>query len=95
MAAIEALGAGLPMVALPIGGFPEIVEPWVEGLFWTETYPEGAARLLTWLLEAEPAGAKTAAEASASCERELAPEVLGPVLLDFVGISPARTLATR
>ena len=97
MAVIEALAAGLPVVAVPVGGFPEIVEPGVEGLFWTETDPLKSARLLIGLLEDEPARARMAAKARARFERELAPDVVGPMLLDFVvdAISPARQHAIR
>lgn len=84
MAAIEALAAGLPVVAAPVGGFPEIVEPGVEGLFWSLADPEGAANILVRLLEDEPAREKMAAAARARFERQLAAEAAGPRLLDFL-----------
>ena len=45
-AIIEALGAGLPIVAGPFGGVPELFEPGVEGVLWPLDDPEEAARVL-------------------------------------------------
>jgi len=95
LAPIEALAAGLPVVAVPVGGLPEVIDPGVEGLFWSPTDPCGAARLLIGLLEDEGARARMSAAARVRFERELAADVVGPRLLDFLFATPARALSAE
>ena len=48
---IEALAAGLPVAAPPVGGVPEIYRHGVEGLYWSLDDPEAAAGALIAVLE--------------------------------------------
>ena len=48
---IEALAAGVPVIAAPVGGITEIYRSGVEGLFWPLDDPQQAARRLSDLLE--------------------------------------------
>ena len=64
LAIIEALAAGLPVVAGRIGGIPEIIEEGVEGRFWPLDDPARAVDELLGLLDDESArqGAAEAAK---------------------------------
>jgi len=48
---IEALAAGLPVLAAPVGGVPEIVSDGIEGLYWDLSDPAAGARKLVDLIE--------------------------------------------
>ena len=48
---IEALAAGLPVLAAPVGGVAEIVTDGTEGLYWDLNDPAAGARKLASLLE--------------------------------------------
>jgi glycosyltransferase involved in cell wall biosynthesis len=65
MALIEALAAGIPVAAAPVGGISEIFSDGVEGISWSLDDPDAAAEALIRLLDDEPryhATAKAAAE---------------------------------
>jgi glycosyltransferase involved in cell wall biosynthesis len=55
LALIEALAAGLPIVAAPEGGVPELLTDGLEGRFWPLDDPVAAARILIGFLEDEHA----------------------------------------
>jgi len=84
LAPIEALAAGLPVVAAPVGGFAEMVDPGVEGLFWSVDDAGGAARLLVGLLEDRARLARMSAAARARFTRGLDAAVVAPRLFDFL-----------
>jgi glycosyltransferase involved in cell wall biosynthesis len=84
IAPIEALAAGLPVLAVPTGGLPEIVDPGVEGLFWSAADPVSAARKMVDLLEDGPLLNRMARAARARFDRELAADVVGPQVVRFV-----------
>lgn len=48
---VEALAAGLPVFAAPVGGVPEVFDDGVEGRYWSLDNPREAAERLTELLE--------------------------------------------
>ncbi len=50
---IEALAAGLPILAAPVGGVPEIVSDGEEGYYWDLDDPAAGARKLVSVLEDE------------------------------------------
>ena len=62
-AVIEAMAAGLPIVAGATGGIPEMVDDGVEGRFWPLDDADAAARILIDLLDDEPRRASSAAAA--------------------------------
>jgi len=89
---IEAMSVGLPVIAAPVGGIPEIVKPGVTGTFWSLDDEAEAARRLIMTLET-PDLARRLGEAARKRFQDLytASEV-APRLLEFLlsGASPAR-----
>ncbi len=63
LALIEAMAAGVPVVAPPVGGIPTLFDDAVEGRFWDLGDPDGAAGVLIELLDDEPARARMGAAA--------------------------------
>jgi len=59
----EALAAGRPIFAAPVGGIPEMFYDGVEGRHWNLEDPCGAAKLLAGLLN-DPVSYSTAADAA-------------------------------
>ena len=55
LAIIEAMAAGLPVVAADVGGIAELCDDGVEGRFWPLDDPAQAAAILLDLLDNEPA----------------------------------------
>ncbi len=60
---IEALAAGRPVVAAPVGGVPEVYRHGIEGFYWSLSDPEAAAEALTSILEDGALYSKLAAAA--------------------------------
>ena len=60
---VEALAAGLPVFAAPVGGVPEVFGDGVEGYYWSLDDPEAAAGQLVGVLE-NPARYKQLAHAA-------------------------------
>lgn len=83
IALVEAMGAGLPVVAAPVGGIPELVQDGVEGLYWPLDDGRAAAQTLISLLEAPERHAAMSTAALRRAE-EFTPERLGPRLLTFL-----------
>ena len=81
---IEALAAGLPVLAVATGGLPEILEPGVEGLFWSADDPDAAAQQLIDLLEDGPSLERMSRAARTRFDGELAADVAGPRVERFV-----------
>jgi glycosyltransferase involved in cell wall biosynthesis len=84
LAIIEAMAAGLPVVAGDIGGISEICDDGVEARFWTLDDPAKAAATLNDLLDSEPARLKTARAASERFHRQFDASVVGPQLRSFL-----------
>ena len=84
LAIIEALGAGLPVVAARVGGIPEMIEEGVEGRFWPVDDPVGAAAVLLELLNSESALEKAAVAAHDKFEREFNINAVGARLKSFL-----------
>jgi len=92
LAIMEAMAAGLPVVAGDIGPLAELVDEGVEGRFWPLDDPGRAAAVLLGLLESEPERATAGAAARARFRRDFDATVMGPRLVSFlVGVTPAVT----
>jgi glycosyltransferase involved in cell wall biosynthesis len=84
LAIMEAMAAGLPIVAANIGPISELCDEGVEGRYWPLDDPAQAAAILIDLLDCEPARLKAARAASERFRREFDAEVVGPELRSFL-----------
>jgi glycosyltransferase involved in cell wall biosynthesis len=91
LAIIEAMAAGLPIIAGGIGPIAELADDRVEARFWPLDNPEQAAVIAVELLGSEEARAKAGAAALERFRRDYSAAVLGPqirsFLLDPVGVT--------
>jgi glycosyltransferase involved in cell wall biosynthesis len=85
LAIIEAMAAGLPIVAGYLEPLAELCDDGVEGRFFPLDDPAQAAATLIDLLEREPARAKAARAARERFRRDFDAEVMAPRLLSFLG----------
>jgi glycosyltransferase involved in cell wall biosynthesis len=90
LAIIEAMAAGLPIVAGNIGPIPELCDDGVEARFWPLNDPGQAAATLIDLLDCEPARLMAARAASERFHRDFDAEVVGPRLRSFLLHPPAK-----
>lgn len=81
---IEALAAGLPVLAPGRGGVPELISDGVEGRFWPLDDPGKAASMLSDLLDDEHARSATARAAAARFRARFETSVVAPRLLEFL-----------
>lgn len=89
LAIIEAMSAGLPIVAGNIGPISELCSDGVEARFWPLNDPAQAAASLISLLDSEPTRSKAASAAHERFRREFDASILAPRLLSFLhGIAP-------
>lgn len=84
LAIMEAMAAGLPIVAANIGAIAELCDDGVEARFWPLDDPAHSAAILADLLEREPARAKASRAASERFQRDFDAEVMAPRLLSFL-----------
>jgi glycosyltransferase involved in cell wall biosynthesis len=84
LAIIEAMAAGLPIVAGNTGGISELCDDGVEARFWPLDDPAQAAALLIDLLDSEPERLKAARAAHERFRRDFDADVVGPQLLAFL-----------
>jgi glycosyltransferase involved in cell wall biosynthesis len=84
LAIIEAMAAGLPIVAGDIGGIAELCDDGVEARFWSLDDPAQAAATLIELLDCEPARLKAASAAQERFRRDFGADVIGPRLWSFL-----------
>ena len=84
LAIIEALGAGLPVVAGRVGGIPEIIEEGVEGRFWPVDDPDRAAAILFEFLDSGPLLEKAAIAARDKFQREFDISAVGAKMRSFM-----------
>ena len=91
LAIIEAMAAGLPIIAGGIGPIAELADDGVEARFWPLDNPEQAAVIAVELLGSEEARAKAGTAALERFRRDYSAAVLGPqirsFLLDPVGVT--------
>jgi glycosyltransferase involved in cell wall biosynthesis len=89
LAIMEAMDAGLPIIAANIGPLAELFDDGVEGRFWPLDDPAQAAAVLLELLEDKPKRQKAAQAARQRFERDFDADVIGPRLRSFLlGSSP-------
>lgn len=93
LAIIEAMAAGLPIVAANIGPIPELCDDGVEARFWPLDDAARAAETLVSLLDSEPARLMAASAARKRFERDFDAHVVGPRLRSFLLGPPPRTRA--
>ncbi len=90
LAIIEAMCCGLPVVAAPVGGVPELFDDGVEGRFWNLNDPAGAAATLIDLLDNEPERLAAAKAARDRFSRQFDANVVVPRLLTFLRAAPSQ-----
>jgi len=84
LAIMEAMAAGLPIVAGNTGPICELCDEGVEGRFWPLDDPAEAAAILIDLLDSEPARLKAARAAGERFRRDFDADVVGPELRSFL-----------
>lgn len=84
LAVIEALAAGLPVLAPGIGPITELCDDGVEARFWPLDDPAEAASILLELLDVEGTRSKAAVAALERFHRDYDASVLGPRLTSFL-----------
>jgi glycosyltransferase involved in cell wall biosynthesis len=84
LAIIEAMAAGLPVVAADVGGISELCDDGVEGRFWPLDDPARAAAILLDLLDDEPARLQAGHAASERFHRYFDADVIAPQLQSFL-----------
>ena len=88
LAIIEAMAAGLPIVAANIGPIGELCDDGVEARFWSLDDPAQAAKTLIDLLGCEPVRMKAAGAARDRFRHHFDASVIAPRLLSFLQGSP-------
>jgi glycosyltransferase involved in cell wall biosynthesis len=84
LAIMEAMAAGLPIVAASTGPIAELCDDGVEGRFWPLDDPVQASAILIDFLDCEPARLKAAQAASERFRRDFDADVVGPELRSFL-----------
>jgi len=88
LAIIEAMAAGLPIVAANIGPIGELCDDGVEARFWSLDDPALAAKTLIALLDCEPERLRAASAGRERFRRDFDANVIAPRLLSFLEGSP-------
>jgi glycosyltransferase involved in cell wall biosynthesis len=84
LAIMEAMAAGLPIVAADIGPISELCDEGAEARFWPLDDPARAAAILIDLLDNEPTRLKAAHAARERFRRDYDAAVVGPQLRSFL-----------
>jgi glycosyltransferase involved in cell wall biosynthesis len=89
LAIMEAMAAGLPIVAGNIGPISELCDDGIEARFWPLDDPARAAAVLIDLLGCEPERLKAGRAARERFRRDFDADVVGPELRSFLlGVTP-------
>jgi len=83
-AIVEALAAGKPVLAAPVGGVPEVFSNGVQGLYWDLDDPHEAAKLLIKIMENRALYEQMSRAAQERYELHLSPEALYPRWMEAV-----------
>ena len=90
LAIVEAMAAGLPVVAGNIGPIPELFDHGVEGRYWPLDDPVRAAAEVMDLLDSEPERLQAARSATERFQRDFDADNVASRLFQFVmGITPS------
>jgi glycosyltransferase involved in cell wall biosynthesis len=81
---IEAAACGMPILAGPVGGVPEVVLDGMQGFHWPLDDPKKGAQKLIAVLEDEATHARLAEAARRQFEAKFSAEKVGPQLADFL-----------
>ncbi|WP_165952764.1 glycosyltransferase family 4 protein [Kribbella albertanoniae] len=81
---VEAMAEGLPVVAAPVGGIPDVIQPGVQGLFWPLDDTDAAAEILIALMEDPATITRLASAARTRFHQEFAADVVGRNLHTFL-----------
>jgi glycosyltransferase involved in cell wall biosynthesis/SAM-dependent methyltransferase len=84
LAIIEAMAAGLPILAGQVGGIPELFEAGLEGRFWPLDDPAKAAAILVDLLDSDTEHGRARAAAIDRHRHHFDSELLAPELWSFL-----------
>jgi len=84
LAIVEAMAAGLPIVAGNVGPISELCDEGVEARFWPLDNPAKAAAILISLLDSEPSRLKAASAALQRFQSEFDADLIVPRLLSFL-----------
>jgi len=84
LAIIEAMAAGLPIIAGGIGPIAELVDDGVEARFWPLDDPAQAAAIAVELLGSEEARSKAGTAALERFRRDYSAAILGPQIRSFL-----------
>ena len=76
MTVLEAMAAGVPVLASKVGGVPDLIEPEVTGLFCDPQQPDSFRTGVTRLLDDREFAQKLAARAKAEARRRFHPQVI-------------------
>lgn len=97
LAVLEAMRAGVPPVAAPVGGVPQIFDPGVEGLHFDLEDPGQGARAVIGLLEDEPARVRMGEAARRRYAEQFDAAVVAPHLYRFLSsvVTPDDVELTR
>ena len=81
---IEAAAYGIPILASPVGGIPEIFFDGEQGFYWPLDDPKEGARKLIALLEDKAIYTRLADGARKQFEVKYTAELVGPQLMNFL-----------
>lgn len=84
LAIVEALAAGRPIFAAPVGGIPEAFTNGVEGFYWDLDDPREAAELLIRVLEDQVLYKQMSWAAQKRYESHFSPEAVYPKLMGVI-----------
>lgn len=81
---VEAMAAGLPVFAAPVGGIPEVFSDGVEGHHWSLRDPEGAARQLISVLSKQERYQAMSQAARVRYQTQFTPKVIKDKLIPVI-----------